>query len=118
MLGLQTPHANRPRLHMPRFSAYLATLSDVMDLLEDKEAYVIYCGKAYVGEFVAWRCPCQTVTDIERMTAVPPPEGSCMPDNCMVVSRRGTGISKLSRGDYDDDKAAVASGQRSPRSCR
>ena len=100
----------KPRLHIPAVGATVTALSDYTNTLEDRQCYVISNGHALVGEAAVWRCPCQCPWDIELWDARPLPEEleGLVPDDVIIVSRKGFGNSRMAGGDYDGDLNMVS----------
>ena len=98
----------RPKCYIPAAAFTLVAVSDPRDELEDGQCYVVVNGEAMIGEAAVWRMPCHSPTDVEVMNAVEPPGTRVLPDNALVLSRKGLVNSGLAGGDLDGDLNSVA----------
>lgn len=76
--------------------------------LPDRCCYVCQDGKFYAGKLAVWRSPLVSPTDIEVWEARVPPAFSLIPNNSVVCSINGAGVTSLSGGDYDGDEIAYS----------
>ena len=62
----------------------------------------------YVGPAAVWRSPAVQPTDLEVWDAVEwPTDLWAIPNNCLVCSACGAGVTALAGGDYDGDDVSV-----------
>ena len=65
-------------------------------------------GKSIVGKVAVWRSPVILPTDLEVWTAKPWPKGSGpIPNNTIICSTLGLGLTALGGGDYDGDDVSI-----------
>lgn len=103
-VGMVRKLNRKPQGAFDKFCGTGIAISDFTALLTDRQCYIIKNGKPYVGSVMVWRHPVMTSGDVQLWQAVPLPEGCRdFPDNCVVCTRKGSGISSLSGGDYDGD---------------
>ena len=101
----------KARLHIPGPCGTVTCVPDPWrgtdNALLDKTCYVIRDGKCYVGQVAVWRCPCQVGSDFELWNAVPIPDeilkNHAIPNNCIIFSCKGYGVSRMAGGDSDGD---------------
>ena len=93
-----------PRLRIPATTSSVMATSDLQDHLPADKCIIINDGKAVLGKVVVWRYPAHGVTDVEILTAVEPPTGANLPQNCIILSIRGRINSGMAGGDLDGDK--------------
>jgi hypothetical protein len=98
-----TSICKRPRSYIPAAAFTLTAVSDPRNKLPAGSCYVIVDGKAMIGSAAVWRMPCHSVSDVEVMEAVDPPATGLLPDNTLVLSRRGLVNTRLAGGDLDGD---------------
>ena len=109
MAAAYKDYRRRPRLVVPGASYTLTALSDPTCNLLPNTCVVVDSGNIQTGPVAVWRCPCQTAIDIELWEAVAAPETmTCLPNNSVICSALGTGVSKMAGGDYDGDLIMVS----------
>jgi len=87
---------NEPEGVFAGFGATVTAVSDFFVKLASRECYAIVIGRAFSGLTAVWRYPVMIPSDIEVWTAkIPPFSLEYLPDNCIIVSRKGTGICEL-----------------------
>ena len=107
-LALRSRHRKRPHFNIPADTFFLLAVSDPANRLAADNCYVIYEGHAFLGPVAVWRYPCHTTHDIEILTAVEPLPGSILPENSIVLSRKGRVNSGMAGGDLDGDFNCVS----------
>ena len=101
-------YRRKPRVRIPAASYTLTALSDPAKWLPPKTCIIIESGRVLTGTVVVWRYPAQAAQDVELWEAMPPPESmTCLPNNTVVCSALGHGISQMAGGDYDGDLVMV-----------
>ena len=91
-----------PRLYFGNFSGGAYALAATWKL-PDRQCVLVVDGELVLGEIAVWHCPCHLFTDMEQWTAVRPPPGTFLANNCKYVSTDGYGNSNMTGGDLDGD---------------
>lgn len=72
---------------------------------QDKHCYIVANGKNVVGRVAVWRNPAVLPSDLETWEAIEwPREQWAVPNNCIVCSVLGAGVTALAGGDSDGDE--------------
>ena len=76
---------------------------------QDRECWVVAQGRSITGPVAVWRSPVVGPADLQIWTARPWPKDKwAIPNNCIVCSTRGPGLTALGGGDYDGDTVFVS----------
>ena len=76
---------------------------------QDRECWVVAQGRSITGPVAVWRSPVVGPADLQIWTARPWPKDKwAIPNNCIVCSTRGPGLTALGGGDFDGDTVFVS----------
>lgn len=97
-------HRRKPYGIFQDFATIGFAVSDPYDMLLPNTCIVITRGKIFTGTCAVYRFPVNEADDIQIWAAVEPlHDMTCLPNNCIIVSRQGRGMEPLSGGDFDGD---------------
>ena len=75
---------------------------------QDRECWVVAQGRSIIGPVAVWRNPVVGPADLQIWTAKSwPKEMWAIPNNAIICTTRGPGITALGGGDYDGDTLFV-----------